>query len=254
MEEYQREFARTLAETGSLFFAPGLRLKDGRPTPYFVNLGVFRSGRLVSIIGSLLARMLVSRGLSRDIDVLVGPSYKGSALAVATAQALWAEHGQDVLFDYDRKEAKKHGEATGRAGMFVTNALYPQARVFIVDDVGTSMGTKYDLIRLLQAESQSRNLELTINGVALAVDREQTTAVLDEAGQVRPGVKGEDALGRFTRETGVPVLALAGIREVVGYLAQEQIPVLVNGQKQPLDQATVASFETYLDTYGVSRA
>ena len=90
--------------------------------------------------------------------------------------------------------------------------------------------------------------------MALAVDREQTTAVLDEAGQVRPGTKGEDALGRFTRETGLPVLALAGIRDVVHYLAREQVPVLVDGQKQPLDQTTMASFEQYLDTYGVSRS
>ena len=84
--------------------------------------------------------MLTARELAREIDVLVGPSYKGSALAVATVQALWSEHGLDVLFDYDRKEAKKHGEATGHAGMFVTNALHPDARVFIVDDVGNLHG------------------------------------------------------------------------------------------------------------------
>ncbi|MBF0530822.1 MAG: hypothetical protein HQK55_16450, partial [Deltaproteobacteria bacterium] len=84
MESYQKEFAGVLAETGALFFAPGLRLKDGRPTPYFVNLGLFRTGRLIGRLGSFLAGMLMDRRLVDGIDVLVGPSYKGSALAVAT--------------------------------------------------------------------------------------------------------------------------------------------------------------------------
>ena len=38
MKPYQENLARLLAESGALFFRSGLRLKDGRPTPYFVNL------------------------------------------------------------------------------------------------------------------------------------------------------------------------------------------------------------------------
>ncbi|MEW5721996.1 MAG: phosphoribosyltransferase family protein [Thermodesulfobacteriota bacterium] len=253
MEEYQKEFARCLAETGALFFAPGLRLKDGRPTPYFVNLGLFRTGRLCARIGSFFADMLVSRGLIDQVDVLVGPSYKGSALAVATALALWSEHGIDLAFDYDRKEAKSHGEATGRPSLFVTNALVPGSRVFIIDDVGTTMGTKYELIKLLEAESQARSLDLALVGVGLAVDREQTSAVVDENGQVALGVKGEDALGLFRQKTGLPVISLVGIREAVHYLAEEVVPVMINGLQRPLDQATLKEFDQYLATYGVDR-
>src|SRR3989339_373771 len=39
MEEYQKKFAKFLANSGALFFADNLTLKDGRPTPYFVNIG-----------------------------------------------------------------------------------------------------------------------------------------------------------------------------------------------------------------------
>jgi len=42
MEEYKKRLALTLAETGALFFDKNLVLKDGRPTPYFVNMGMFR--------------------------------------------------------------------------------------------------------------------------------------------------------------------------------------------------------------------
>jgi len=252
METYQKEFARILAESGALFFGQGLKLKDGRPTPYFVNLGLFRTGRLSCIIGEFLARMMAAKGLLETVDVLVGPSYKGSALAVATAQALWRDFGRDMLFDYDRKEAKTHGEATGRQSLFVTNALMPEARVYVVDDVGTSMGTKYDLLAKLKAESTARRLNLSIVGVGLAVDREQTTAVYDEKGQVVEGQKGEDAIGRFVQETGIPVHTLTGIRDVVGYLAAEEIPVTINGVRRPIDPATMKDFRKYLDTYGVA--
>ncbi|MEW6267334.1 MAG: hypothetical protein AB1641_30035 [Thermodesulfobacteriota bacterium] len=253
MDDYQKEFARVLADTGALFFAPGLQLKDGRPTPYFVNLGLFRTGRLIGRLGSFLARMLLTRGLISQIDVLVGPSYKGSALAVATAQALWTEHGIDLLFEYDRKEAKSHGEATGRGSLFVTNALFPRARVFILDDVVTTMGTKYDLLKLLEAESSSRRLDLTVTGVGLAVDREQTMVVLDEQGRIRAGVKGEDAAALFTAKTGIPIHTLVRIREVIDYLAADRVPVLVDGTRKPLDLETIEKFQKYMAGYGVER-
>ena len=83
MQDHQKAFAKLLADTGALFFAQGLRLKDGRPSPYFVNMGLFRTGRLNSLLGSFLAQMIVSNNLADGIDVILGPSYKGSALAVA---------------------------------------------------------------------------------------------------------------------------------------------------------------------------
>lgn len=251
MKDYQQEFAKLLAESGALFFDKGLRLKDGRPTPYFVNIGLFRTGRYSSLLGSLIAQMIVSLGLTDQTDVLVGPSYKGSAIAVATAQALWLDHNRDILFEYDRKEAKTHGEATKRASMFVTNALFSGARIMILDDVGTTMGTKYEIINLIKEESSARDLDLSLIGVGLTIDREQTTVVLGEDGQPREGVKGDDAIETFTHKTGLPVFFLAGIRAVVNYLAEEKIPVQNRGSKSPLDSDTLREFEAYMDTYGV---
>lgn len=248
--EYQKEFARALASSGALFFARGLRLKDGRPTPYFVNMGLFRTGHLSCRIGSYMAGMIMEQG-PENLDIIIGPSYKGSALAVSIAQALWTEHGRDLLFDYDRKEAKTHGEATGQKSLFVTGALHKNARVFIVDDVGTTMGTKHDLIEKIWNESQSRDLNVEVTGVGLAVDREQTTAVIDDQGRIVEGRRGDDAIKDFTGKTGVSVLSLAPIRSVVHYLFQEKIPVFIDGEQRPIDHETLQAFVDYLDTYGV---
>ena len=132
MENYKQRLSLVLAETGALFFAKNLVLKDGRPTPYFVNMGKFNTGRLMLELGSFFAEMLVSTSLATTIDILIGPSYKGSAIASATAAALFHEHGRDMLFDYDRKEAKVHGERTSNAALFVNSTFFDGCKVFIV--------------------------------------------------------------------------------------------------------------------------
>lgn len=109
MEAYKKRFARTLADTGALFFDKDLILKDGRPTPYFVNMAMFKTGRLSLELGSFFSSMMVSRNLAEGTDIILGPSYKGSSIALATAISLWKDHGLDMPFEYDRKEAKTHG-------------------------------------------------------------------------------------------------------------------------------------------------
>jgi orotate phosphoribosyltransferase len=89
MESYKKGFARTLAETGALFFGKDLVLKDGRPTPYFVNMAMFKTGRLSLQIGSFYASMMVSHGLVEETDIILGPSYKGSAIALGAESSSW---------------------------------------------------------------------------------------------------------------------------------------------------------------------
>ena len=178
MEIYKKRFAQTLAETGALFFNKGLILKDGRPTPYFVNMAMFKTGRLSHNMGSLFAGMMVSQGIVKETDVILGPSYKGSSIALSTAIALWNEYGEDLLFDYDRKEAKTHGEASVGKSMFVNKAFFDGCRIFVVDDVATSMGTKYDLLEKIEDDAKTRNMKFHIVGIGIAIDREQTTAVI----------------------------------------------------------------------------
>ncbi len=250
MKEYKKRLAVTLAETGALFFDDGLILKDGRSTPYFLNFGMFRSGRLSMEIGSFFADMIVELGLAGETDIIMGPSYKGSAIAVAASIALYVNHGHDVLFEYDRKEAKSHGEGSKSKSLLVNGTLFDGCRIFIVDDVVTSMGTKYELLDRLHREAEDRKLSIKITGIGIAVDREQSTAIYDREGNVIPDRRGEDTIRNFTANTGISVYSVAGIREVMDYLYQERVPVLINGSRKSINPAVKEKFDAYLRIYG----
>ncbi len=251
MEDYKKRLALLLAETGALFFDKGLCLRDGRPTPYFVNLGMFRTGRLGIEMGSFFAEMMVERELVEETDIILGPSYKGSAIALATAIALYVHHGCDLLYEYDRKEAKTHGEGSGARSMFVNRAFFDGCRVFIVDDVATSMGTKYDLVKRVETVAEETAMAIQIKGVGIAVDREQCTAVYDEKGRPVLGTKGDDAIGEFVSRTGIPVHVVAVIREIVDFLYLERVPVVIAGSRRPIDEITKSEFDVYIQTYGI---
>ncbi len=251
MENHVKKLAETLAKTGALFFDDHLMLKDGRPTPYFVNMAVFKTGRMSLLLGSFFAEMVVSKGLEKRIDVILGPSYKGSAIALSTSIALWQAHEKDIPFEYDRKEAKIHGEATGNKGMFVNQSFFDGCRIFIVDDVATSMGTKYDLLEKVEKEARGKGLNVHIEGVGIGVDRQQTTAVYDEEGNVVLGRRGKNAISDFVSNSGIKVFAVAGIKEMVQYLYEEGIPVMTKGTHVPIDETTKAEFDHYMDTYGI---
>jgi orotate phosphoribosyltransferase len=251
MENHVKRLAKTLAETGALFFDKGLVLKDGRPTPYFVNMAMFKTGRLSLLMGSFFAEMMISRELEKRVDVILGPSYKGSTIALSTSIALWQEYEKDVAFDYDRKEAKTHGEASGTKGMFVNQSFFDGCRLFIVDDVATSMGTKYDLLEKIEVEALLRGMTIHVEGIGIGIDREQTTAVYDEEGNVVLGRKGNSAIEDFVSKSGIGVYAVAGIREVVQHLYEEGVPVLVRGNRIPIDDKTKTEFDLYMDIYGI---
>jgi orotate phosphoribosyltransferase len=225
MEDYKKRLSIMLAETGALFFDKDLILKDGRPTPYFVNLGKLNTGRLFLEIGSC-------------------------AIASATAAALFHYHGRDLLFDYDRKEAKKHGERSSSAALFVNATFFNGCRVFIVDDVITSMGTKYEIVEKIVKESQSHGFHCEITGLGIAVDREQTTVVYDKKGTVVLDKKGSNPIAEFTLRTGTPFFSVAGIREIVTYLYNNKIPLFISGEKRAIDRTTKEKFDKYMETYG----
>lgn len=251
MKNYQKDLAILLAQSQALFFKDGLNLKDGRPTPYFVNFGLFRSGRLISELGRIMAEYLIDNDLEASFDVLVGPSYKGSALAVATVDAMWKNHQIDKDFDYDRKEAKSHGEASLKAAKFVTGALCDNCRVLIIDDVVTTMATKFELLSSLTDEATARGHSYLPTGVVLYMDRQQTTAVYDKKGQPVLGQKGQDAVENFKAATGLEVNTILGIKDTVKFLFEAKEPVSQNGKMEPLHEGTVKKFYEYLEIYGI---
>ncbi len=158
MQTFQREFLELALRLGVLRFG-SFTLKSGRASPYFFNAGLFDTGRAIAGLGRAYAAALAASPLR--YDMLFGPAYKGIPLVTATALALAEQHGHDVPYCFNRKEAKDHGEG----GRIVGRAL--AGRVLIVDDVitaGTAIRESIDLIRAAGA---------TPAGVLLALDREE---------------------------------------------------------------------------------
>ncbi len=233
LQPYQKKFVELLASTGALFFKDGLALKDGRGTPYFVNIGKFNKGDTSYELGCLYAGIIVDRLLSKGkkVDVISGPSYKASAIAQATAIALWNKHNIRVGFNYDRKEAKTHGEATQTADMWVGEEFFDGCNWLIVDDVGTTMNTKIEHIEKAKYTEQQKKIKTNLIGIILGVDREQVDAVYNTSNGkpaylpdkkidpscVTHGKRGEDAILKFMREQKVPVFAGVGITSAVEF-------------------------------------
>jgi orotate phosphoribosyltransferase len=251
MEDYKKRFANLLAETGALFFDDGLVLKDKRPTPYFVNMGMFDSGKLNYMLGEFYADMLVSKYKTDEFDIIFGPSYKGSAIANAIANALWIKYKIDKKFNYDRKEEKTHGEGSRKQAMFVGAKFFDGCRVYMVDDVATTMATKYEMMDKLEAEAEKSEININLVGIGIGIDREQTTAVYDDDGNVVLNTKGKDAIGDFAEKSGIAVDIVGGIKEMVEYLYDEKIPVKIKGRFIHISPEVKKEFDDYMKIYGI---
>ncbi len=256
MQQYQKEFAKVLADNNVLFFDEGLKLKDGRPTPYFVNIGVFgEKASLTAIMGKYYAAMLkeqIAKGMKTEL--IFGPSYKGSLIAIAAALSLHQDYGIDAGVIYDRKEAKTHGEASKAKDMLVGAKLFDKCNIFMVDDVISSGGTKFEAVDKLNDAAKGESISINIAGLGIAVDRQQTTALYenpDDINTVKIGVKGSNAIKEFTDATNIPVFSVVGIKDVINFLYENKIPVLINRQKQPMPAEIKKKFDDYMGVYGV---
>ncbi|MBI3929450.1 MAG: orotate phosphoribosyltransferase [Armatimonadetes bacterium] len=191
------DLPRFLVEAGVLRFGE-FTLKSGKRSPYFLNFGEVRSGRTLARLGGFYADLLQQRLQSR-FSILYGPPYKGIPLGVATCQALWTEHRVDCGFLSYRKEGKAHGEG----GDLLGTIPGPGDRIVMIDDVMTTGGAK------LEAMDRVRHLGPVYTAVVVAVDRDERES------------RGRTPAENFERETGVPVLPLIGIRELVEALRRD---------------------------------
>jgi orotate phosphoribosyltransferase len=199
MADLRLDFIRFCVESGVLTFGQ-FKTKAGRMSPYFFNAGSFDHGVALGRLAEFYAKTIIASGL--QFDMLFGPAYKGIALAAATAVEL-ARLGRDAPFAYNRKEAKDHGEG----GVVVGRKL--AGRVLIIDDVisaGTSVRESVSLIRAAGA---------TPVGVAIALDRmEKGTGTLS-------------AVEEVNRDYGVPVISIAALTDVLGFLDASGDPALL---------------------------
>lgn len=212
MLNFRQDFIRFAVQQKVLCFGE-FKTKAGRLSPYFFNAGLFNDGASLRNLSQFYAQAILASGV--PFDMLFGPAYKGIALAAGTAIAL-AEQGSNVPYCYNRKEAKDHGEGGSTVGAPL------QGRVLIIDDVisaGTSVRESIEIIRAAGAQPC---------GVVIALDRM-------EHGQGKLSATQE-----VQSNDGIPVLSIATLDDLLGYLQNEA------GMRQNL-----AAVQSYRDRYGV---
>ena len=200
------------------------KTKAGRLSPYFFNAGLFYDGASLAQLANGYADVLIERmGQGFAFDALFGPAYKGITLASATAMAL-AQKGHNVPYAYNRKEAKDHGE-----GGVLVGAPLEGKRVVIVDDVisaGTSVRESVDMLRAAGA---------TPVAVLIALDRMEKSGTATEVGAF-------SAVQTVEKDFGIPVFAIATLRDLMAYLDAQSSPELTQYQ---------AAVKQYRERYGV---
>jgi orotate phosphoribosyltransferase len=220
MQDHQIEFIRLALARNALRFGQ-FTLKSGRVSPYFFNAGAFDDGASLAVLGRCYAAAIDRSGIA--FDMLFGPAYKGIPLVAATAAALFAGHGRNLPWAYNRKEAKTHGEG----GSIVGRPL--AGRVLVVDDVitaGTAIRESVEIIRAAGAIPA---------GVALALDRQERGR--DASGADLP----ESAVQEVGRLYGMPCVSILSLQELIE---------IMRGGDELLPREQLAAMEAYRSRYG----
>lgn len=226
MEKYKEEFINFLLEKESLKIGK-FKLKSGRISPYFINIGMFDDGEGISKLGYFYAAKIMERFKPGDFEIIFGPAYKGILLALSTIIALNKDFNINKGYLFNRKEPKDHSEATKenrQESLIIGHKVEDGSKILIIDDVITSGGTIYESVNLLN--SIADNLQYA--GLIIAINRQEV------------GLEGEDAIKEFKEKTKIPVDSIVNISEIIEYLWR--IKKITESEKQRLEE--------YLKHYG----
>ena len=192
MHDYQLEFIEFAISKEVLRFGE-FKLKSGRLSPYFFNSGLFSDGESLRMLGEFYARATLGSGVK--FDMLFGPAYKGIPLVSSLAIALDKNHGMNMPYCFNRKEAKDHGEGGTLLGAKLSK------NVLIIDDVITAGTSVRESVKII-AQANARPA-----GVIIALDRQE---------------KGDGEISAIQEiETlyKIPVISIISLEFLIEYLA-----------------------------------
>ena len=194
MENYKQQFIQFSLAEGVLKFGE-FKLKSGRISPYFFNVGLFNSGQSINQLGQFYAKALIASQL--EYDMLFGPAYKGISIVTSLASALSRDYQIDKPFAFNRKEMKDHGEKGLTVGAEI------KGRVVIADDVITAGTAVNECARLIA------QLGGTLVGVVISLDRQER------------GHTNLSATAEVASKLNVPVVAIASLDDLINHLESD---------------------------------
>jgi orotate phosphoribosyltransferase len=219
MQDYQLRFIDLALSRDALRFG-NFKLKSGRESPYFFNAGLFSDGEAAAVLGQCYAAAILRSSI--EFDMIFGPAYKGIPLATALVIALATQHGRNVPYAFNRKEAKDHGEG----GTVVGSPL--RGRVLVVDDVitaGTAVRESLEIIRNAGAQPVA---------VALALDRQER------------GQGNSSAVQEIESQHGLSCVSVVTLADLIETLADPP-----DGQAR-ISAEQLTSLRDYRQRYGVT--
>lgn len=200
-----------LALASSILTFGDFKLKSNRQSPYFFNCGLFSGLKQARAIAKAYAQSLHAYANEHpgfDFDVLFGPAYKGVPLAATTTFALGdidEQRWQHTAYAFNRKEAKAHGEG----GTIVGEPLKGK-RCVVIDDVMTAGTAIREAISIIEAQGG------TLVGIIIALDRqEMMPSQSEKEGKGDDGSVRGSAIGEVRRKTGVPVIAVLTLKDII---------------------------------------
>jgi orotate phosphoribosyltransferase len=188
---YRTEFIELALEVEAIQFGE-FKLKSGRISPYFFNSGKFGTGYAAAKLGRYYADAAMASDI--EFDMLFGPAYKGIPLVTITAAALAEQHGVDLPFCFNRKEAKLYGDG----GEIVGSPI--EGRVLIIDDVITAGTATRDAIAAIRQAGGEPT------GALIALDRQEK------------GTGDLSAVQEAKQSLGVEVTSIIRLDDLIAYL------------------------------------
>ncbi len=223
MKEYKKEFIEFLIRMKALKFGE-FTLKSGRLSPYFLNTGMLHTGEAMTRLGKYYASTIVDN-VPQGYTAVFGPAYKGIPLAIAAVNSLYADHGINVDYAFNRKEAKDHGDK----GLIVGKALGIEDNIVVVDDVITAGTAVRETIDILSSQGNPK-----LAAVIVSVDR------------MEKGTGEKSAIQEISESTGLSFFPIITIIDIIEFLKKE--PASSHGVTADM----IAKIEQYREKYGVS--
>jgi len=218
----KKKFLQFAISNGILRFGE-FKTKAGRLSPYFFDMGKFSNSKLLYLLGEYYSEALLEaeKKSINKIDCLFGPAYKGIPLICSIAISLNRKN-RLIDFAYNRKEEKKHGEK----GNLVGNVA--GKNVLVIDDV---ISAGLSITKSIQIIEEEGGYPV---GALVALDRMETA----------PGDTNKSTLNaskEITLKTGVPLLAISNIKDLIEIL---------NEEKCDERKSQLKMLENYLDRWG----
>lgn len=217
MEQYKKEFIEFMLSCDVLKFGD-FTLKSGRKSPFFMNAGLYVTGRQLSELARYYAKAIHDQ-FGDDFDVLFGPAYKGIPLTVATSMAYYELYGKEIRYCSNRKEIKDHGDK----GILLGSKLNDGDRVVMIEDVTSSGKSMEETVPIVREQA---NVEII--GLIVSLNRNEK------------GKSDKTALKEISELYGFPTAAIVSMPEVIEVMKEEN----------RLDDELLSRIDAYYEQYG----